>query len=153
VLAAVVTLTAGAATGLTGPAAAAYEQGVHTILCDCGCHPQSVHDCACGRAAEMREEIRAMAARGMSGPEILADYVARHGDKILIAPKARGFDLVAWVAPLVGLVLATGGVAMLARRWARRDPEFAPADTPAPELSPEDEAFRARLRREVEESR
>ena len=35
-----------------------YENAISVILCDCGCHPQSVKDCACGHAAGMRDEIR-----------------------------------------------------------------------------------------------
>ena len=31
-----------------------YDEAINTILCDCGCHPQTVKECACGRAAEMR---------------------------------------------------------------------------------------------------
>ena len=43
---------------LLAPAAMAYDESEYlkaaeTILCDCGCHPQSVADCACGRAAEL----------------------------------------------------------------------------------------------------
>ena len=45
----------------------AYLEVATTILCDCGCHPQSVHACACGRAAEMREEIAAALTRGGPG--------------------------------------------------------------------------------------
>ena len=42
---------------------AAYDEAARMILCDCGCHPQSAHECACGRAAEMREEIQAILSK------------------------------------------------------------------------------------------
>ena len=42
---------------------AAFEKAAGAIRCDCGCHPQSVKDCACGRAAEMRDEVRGLATR------------------------------------------------------------------------------------------
>ena len=103
-----------------------HTKAISTILCDCDCHPQSVKDCACGRAAEMRDEMRAMIARGMSGDEIVEDYVARNGEQIRIAPVAKGFNLVAWIGPLIGLVLGCGGLAWAsstaATRRAKREP-------------------------------
>jgi cytochrome c-type biogenesis protein CcmH len=130
----------------------AYLEVATTILCDCGCHPQSVHACACGRAAEMREEIAAALTGGgpggtpQSARQVIDAYVARYGEKIRIAPTKRGFNLVAWVGPSVGL-LAAGLVVLLAlRRW--RGP-----DTPAPAgaAADLDPAYLLRLRRELEE--
>jgi len=110
-----------------------YEKAIRTIRCDCGCHPQSVKDCACGRAAEMRAEIQALVDRGMTGDEIIASYVEQHGEQILISPEAKGFNLVAWVAPLVGLVAATLLLSLLLRRWMRqRGPEPRPAVASGP---------------------
>ena len=71
-----------------GAAGAAYEKAASTILCDCGCHPQSVKECACSRAEEMRQAIATEAASGTGGDAIVAGYVARYGQKILISPEA-----------------------------------------------------------------
>jgi len=130
-----------------------YMKAATTILCDCGCHPQSVHDCACGRAAEMRDEIAAMVAVGRTGDEVIAHYVAKRGEQIRIAPVARGFNLVAWIGPLLALLAASLGVAWVARRWSRAP---APAGgAPAPEAllpeRPEDEAYRRRLQQAVDD--
>jgi len=110
-----------------------YETAVSTIRCDCGCHPQSVKDCACGRAAEMRAELQALVDQGMTGEAIIARYVEEHGEQILISPEAKGFNLVAWLAPLVGLLVATLSLSLLLRRWTRQQgPEPKPAVVTGP---------------------
>lgn len=111
--------------------AAEYDQAARTILCDCGCHPQSVHDCACGRAEEMRAEIAGEIAAGKTGTQVIEAYVARHGEKILVAPPAVGFNLVAWLGPGVLLVGAALGLTLVLKRWRR--PET-PAAAGAPPL-------------------
>jgi cytochrome c-type biogenesis protein CcmH len=134
-----------------------YEHAAKTILCDCGCHPQSVHDCACSRAAEMRDEIRALVDQGQSGEQVIARYVAEHGESIRIAPVARGFNLLAWIGPLAGLVVALVAILLVARRWAAASAAAsaaaAAAAGPAATARADDGAYRERLRREIEELR
>jgi cytochrome c-type biogenesis protein CcmH len=137
---------------LLAPAAMAYDESEYlkaaeTILCDCGCHPQSVADCACGRAAELREEMRAMVVGGMTGEEVIASYVAKHGEKILIAPDAEGFNLLAWLGPLALLLVGIVAIALLVRRWSPRKDASVP---PQVELSPDD-PYVNKLRRELED--
>ena len=83
---------------------AGYEEAISTIRCDCGCHPQSVKDCACGRAGALRDEMRGAIDGGLTGEQVIAAYVEQHGEQIRIAPTARGFNLIAWLGPLFGLV-------------------------------------------------
>ena len=97
----------------------AYEKAASAILCDCGCHPQSVLACACSHAEGMREDIAREANAGRSADEIIAGYVARSGESILVVPKVEGFNLLAWVLPLAGIVIAAGVVGLLAYRWSR----------------------------------
>lgn len=128
---------------------AEYEKAARMILCDCGCHPQSAHECACGRAAEMRREIAGLIEQGKSGDDVVALYVQQHGEKIRIAPTARGFNLVAWLGPLVGLLLASLTLVLLVRRWSSRQPQPEPAAAIQP--PPPGDAYQARLRQELEE--
>lgn len=128
-----------------------FEKAARVILCDCGCHPQSVYDCACGRAAEMREEIAGEIRKGRTGEQVIADYVARHGEKILIAPKASGFNLLAWLGPAFGLGVGIAGLALAIRRWAREGTEGSARDaTPAVAA---DDPYLARLERQLREDR
>jgi cytochrome c-type biogenesis protein CcmH len=128
-----------------------YDRAARTILCDCGCHPQSVHDCACARAAEMRDEIRGEIEQGRTGDEVIAAYVARHGEAIRIAPVASGFNLLAWLGPFAALVVAAFGLVLVARRWVR--PAGGTTAPPVASATPDVDAYRERLRREVEELR
>jgi cytochrome c-type biogenesis protein CcmH/NrfF len=122
-----------------------FETAARTILCDCGCHPQSVWDCACGRAAQMREDVAAEIRGGMTGGEVIAAYVARYGEKIRIAPTTEGFNLLAWLGPGFGFVVATGLLVLLLRRWQRRG-----GAEPAAVGPPADPEELARLRGEME---
>ena len=130
--------------------APAYEHAATALLCDCGCHPQSIKECACGRAEELRVALAKDAASGRSGDEIIAAYVAQHGQKILVTPPATGFNLVAWTGPAIGLVSATLIIAFTIRRWHRTS-AAPPAE--GPPSSADDEAYLARLRHDVEAGR
>ncbi len=92
------------------------------ILCDCGCHPQSVYACACGRSDEMWLMLGDLVAKTGSGEAALATYVEEHGEKVLLAPRAEGFNLFAWLGPLAGLLLAVVAVILILRRW-KANPE------------------------------
>ena len=141
--------------------AAEYGKVIQTIRCDCSCHPQSVESCACGRAAEMRETIAAMIegsgdGAGMTAEAVIARYVAEQGEQIRIAPAAPGFNLVAWLGPLIGLVLGLLAAGVLVRHLARNAGRTAPG-TPAGTTPAEtgqldhDDPYRAKLRRQLEE--
>ena len=127
--------------------AAGYDDATRTILCDCGCHPQSVHECACGRADTMRNEIHSeMAQLCLSGDELIALYVERHGQQIRIAPPATGFNLVAWIGPPVGAFLVGGLLLLTIRRWSRQRQ----VEPPPPAAVADDDAYRRRLRETLE---
>ena len=85
-------------------------------------------------AERMRVFIRERIAAGDSKEEIKAALVEQFGEGVLAAPPKKGFNLLAWLLPLVGLVLAGAVVTVLARRWlaARTDEP----DEPAPRLDP-----------------
>ncbi len=126
-----------------------YDKTTAMILCDCGCHPQSVHDCACGRAAEMRAEIHGLISQGMSGDDVIARYVERAGDQIRIVPTAEGFNLLAWLGPLVALVAGTGLMILLIRRWARASSAESTQSRAVPPAAVDD-AYQQRLRDALE---
>lgn len=55
-------------------------------------------------------------ADGASEEQILDHFVAKHGERILAAPKARGFNLLAYVMPVFGLMLGGTLIFVLLRR-------------------------------------
>lgn len=138
---------------VVGPAVAAaidpqqFDLAAGTIRCDCGCHPQSVKECACGRAAEMRDEIRTLLGSGMTGEQVIAKYVAEKGEQIRLSPTATGFNLVAWLAPLAGLLGAGAALLLVLRRWRGKPPSDRAADAPPPAApGAADREYRERLR-------
>src|SRR5713101_7742600 len=56
---------------------------------------------------------------GDSKSEIKAKLVAQFGESILAAPPRRGFDLLAWWLPIVGVLGAGVIVGVSAWRWSR----------------------------------
>lgn len=83
-------------------------------------------------ADQMREYIRRRIQEGASKEQIKAELVADYGPRVLAEPRKEGFDLLAWVLPIGGIVLAAGAVGALAWRWSRgREPEERPSEPSA----------------------
>lgn len=133
-----------------GAAGVAYEKAAKALLCDCGCNPQSIKECACSRAEELRVSLAADAASGKTGEQIIAAYVAKHGQKILVSPPATGFNLVAWIGPAVGLLGAALVMVVVIQRWRRESRAVLEHPGQAPTIDPADQA---RLNRDLEEMR
>lgn len=87
-------------------------------------------------AAQQVERFIAVRIRaGDSKQEIKDRLVDQYGPKILAAPPKEGFDLLAWVLPLVGAAGAALVLAFAAWRWSRGRVTV-PAEAP---LDPESE--------------
>ncbi|MFQ6673666.1 MAG: cytochrome c-type biogenesis protein CcmH [Fidelibacterota bacterium] len=56
--------------------------------------------------ARMEKEIRELVQKGETKEEITNYYVGIYGERILAAPVARGFNLMAWLAPGIVFVIA-----------------------------------------------
>ena len=87
-------------------------------------------------ADRIRQYISARIAAGDTKSEIKAKLVAQFGPAVLAEPSKHGFNLLAWVLPLVGIGLAAAALGLLAWRWTRsREPVAAAAGAPLdPEL-------------------
>jgi cytochrome c-type biogenesis protein CcmH/NrfF len=71
-------------------------------------------------AQEMKREIRRRIAEGWSEKQIIDEMVVNFGPGVLSTPSKHGFDLLAWVLPLGGIVLGAGALGAAAWRWSRR---------------------------------
>ncbi len=108
------------------------------------CQNLSVADSPSDLAKEMRALVRERVEQGKSRQEILDYFVSRYGEYVLLSPPKRGFNLLVWGLPFVGLLAGAYGVYVVARRWTMQ-----PADAPA--APPADPAYAERVRRELAE--
>jgi cytochrome c-type biogenesis protein CcmH len=84
-------------------------------------------------AQQMKMFISSRIAAGDTKSQIEDQLVARFGEQVLAAPPKHGFNLLAWLLPLIGLAVAIPVVGYVAWRWSRARPpdDGAPLD---PEL-------------------
>ena len=93
------------------------------------CQGESIQDSPADLAREMRAVVRDQLAAGRTPDEVKAYFVERYGEWILLAPPAKGFNLLLYILPLSGLLAGGAVLAIVARRWQRRTPAR-PAGTP-----------------------
>jgi cytochrome c-type biogenesis protein CcmH len=88
----------------------------------------------------MKIRIARACAAGRTDAQIKSSLVRDFGSRVLAAPPRRGFDLLAWLLPGIGIVAGAAALAALAWRWTRtRDPALAlaPGSTNGRGLDPE----------------
>lgn len=89
-------------------------------------------------AKRMKRYIAGRIAAGDAKSEIKAKLVAQFGPAVLAEPRKHGFDLLAWVLPIAGILAAAGVIGALAWRWTRsREPAREPEPEPGSDLEPE----------------
>lgn len=77
--------------------------------------------------------------QGATRSQIKHELVQQWGTRILAAPPRHGFDLLAWLLPIVGVLGGAAVIGALAWRWSRqREPATQWTLTARP-LGPEDE--------------
>lgn len=94
------------------------------LQCTCGCgldiYTCRTTDFSCSFSPQYHRQVLSLAAAGMTGDEIIAEFVKEHGESILMAPPKRGFALFGYFGPWVAVSLAAVGMVLLLRRWSRR---------------------------------
>ena len=121
-----------AALVVAAPAAActtrASQGHLETLLVCPSCHT-TLDESNSPAAQEIKGEVARMIAQCKSEKQILAAMKEEWGPTILSTPQTHGFDLLAWLLPLGGIVLGAVGLAFGARVWSRTRAE--PAGAPA----------------------
>ena len=128
------------ALALTAPALAASrpsESDLETKLVCPVCH-ETLDQSTAPVAQQMKTEIRRRIAQGWTERQILDEMVANYGSGVLSTPATHGFDLLAWVLPIGGILVGAGGLAAGAWYWSRGRP--GDPEEPIVRLAPEDEA-------------
>jgi cytochrome c-type biogenesis protein CcmH len=79
-------------------------------------------------ADQEREFIAGLIAEGKTKAEIKDALVEEYGPRVLAEPRDDGFQLTAWIVPVLAALAALALVALIARRWRRRDDVSEDAD-------------------------
>lgn len=99
------------------------------VKCMCGGCEDSATGCnhtggsfsgPCDTAKGMQKEINERVDRNESDDLTLQAFVQEYGPTVLIVPPAKGFNLAAWVTPVVAPILALILVWFVLRRWRQK---------------------------------
>jgi cytochrome c-type biogenesis protein CcmH len=124
----------------------------HRIRCQCGCTLDvftcRTTDFSCQVSPAMHSDVVALVQGGYGAQEIIDAFVSAYGERVLMAPRKSGFNLLAWFTP--GVAVVVGGVLIAAwlRRWRNEPPpavapkSVTPIDATQDELARLDAAVR-----------
>lgn len=88
------------------------------VMAPC-CWTQTVAEHQSDIAEQMKAEIRNLIAQGRGEDEILDQYVDRYGPAILASPRAGGFDLLAYLLPVVAVAVGAAAITLWLFRRSR----------------------------------
>jgi cytochrome c-type biogenesis protein CcmH len=139
-LAAAVLLTAALATGVPSFAAAPQRASLPDIEDEVMCPTCGVPlNLAFSPQAEReRSFIRNQITAGKTKAQIKQALVSEFGPDVLATPRHSGFDLTAYLVPVLAVVIAAIALGFGLVRWRRRT--AGPSAVPAPQLSPAESA-------------
>jgi cytochrome c-type biogenesis protein CcmH len=104
------------------------------LQCTCGCtldiYTCRTTDFTCTYSPALHKEVLALQDEGKTADEIVAAFVAKYGEKVLLAPKPEGFNILGYVLPSLA-VLLVGGVMFAILRQRTRKVEVARAESEA----------------------
>lgn len=134
------------------------------LRCTCGCtldiYTCRTTDFTCTYSPNLHLEVLALQDDGKNADEIVAAFVEKYGEKVLMAPKPEGFNIAGYVLPTLLVLMVAGIMVVLLRRriritaaaTAQRMPAGAAAGTiAAPPASAEELARLERELKSVEE--
>jgi cytochrome c-type biogenesis protein CcmH len=108
----------------------------HEIKCQCGC-PLDVYTCrttdfSCSVSPAMHADVKGLVSGGYDATEILAAFQKVYGERVLMSPLKKGFNIVGYVMPFAILFGAGVIVGGLIRRWGARAAMQPKLAAPAP---------------------
>lgn len=106
----------------------------HRLACTCGCTLDiftcRTTDFTCTYSPQLHREVVDLDRAGKTAQEILDAFVAKYGEKALMAPKPEGFNLWGYLLPGSAILLAGGALAaFITRRKVAGTEAAAPASS------------------------
>lgn len=121
------------------------------IHCTCGCNLDvftcRTTDFSCTYSPELHREVVALFDQGKSAQQILDAFVAKYGEKVLMAPEPKNFNLVGYLLPGAAITIGAAVLALVIGRRERRrsralaaamSPPSASGPIPSPQVTPEE---------------
>ena len=121
--AALIAILFGAAVSFASHGKTSLQEVSEGLTCQCGCgltvancnHPQ------CEFSVPIRQQIEQMIGKGLGRVQIISFFRAKYGEKILSAPTAEGFNLLAWVMPFAAVFAGCFIIVGAISRWRAHD--------------------------------
>ena len=120
---------------IASPSDSALEIAVREVASELRCpvcQGESIQDSPAGLAQEMRAVVREQLAAGRSPEQVKKYFADKYGEWILLRPKARGWNVLVYVLPVVVLLLGAGIVMRATRRWAAPNGGGSPSEPDEP---------------------
>jgi cytochrome c-type biogenesis protein CcmH len=110
------------------------------LACSCGCTLDiftcRTTDFTCTYSPQLHREVVDLDRAGKTAQEILDAFVAKYGEKALMAPKPEGFNLWGYLLPGSAILVAGGAlVAVLSRRRVAVADPTAAGVAPSPSIT------------------
>lgn len=80
------------------------------------CQGETIYDSHSSVATEMKALIKEKLAEGKDDPEIIAFFVERYGEFVLMEPRKSGSFLVIWLFPALAILIGSAVAIFLLRR-------------------------------------
>jgi cytochrome c-type biogenesis protein CcmH/NrfF len=95
----------------------------HQLRCTCGCNLDvftcRTTDFTCTYSPELHREVVALAEAGRTPQQVVDAFVAKYGERVLMAPKPVDFNLVGYLLPGAAILVGGAGLAwVIGRRRA-----------------------------------
>lgn len=95
----------------------------HRLQCTCGCtldiYTCRTTDFTCTYSPDLHQEVLALKEEGKNADQIVAAFVAKYGEKILMAPKPEGFNIAGYLVPGAAILTIGGVMFWILQRRAR----------------------------------
>jgi cytochrome c-type biogenesis protein CcmH len=117
----------------------------HRLQCTCGCtldiYTCRTTDFTCTYSPSLHKDVLALKEEGKTADEIVAAFVAKYGEKVLMAPKPVGFNIAGYVVPGILILLVGGAMFLILQRRTRMRATAAGAGPVPPPSTPAKEVF------------